>query len=246
MKVHTGYGKKDKHGHMMEHVKKMLAIVKSGVIKRPSAPLIPEMEIRPHGDIALGSRTEEGNAMTEKRHRLWEKFMVPAQEDPEKYSRWVTLPKQDGTLEGSKIEVRIMLDAQNADGSLKEDGDGKQVTFLHCFEGTVEEVRTNKKSNTHKFGGETSKWAIAKIKWDVEFLQFCEHSYHALNPELYAKENKNGGWNVPNEEYLLAVQCAADKFEELRAIGVALNKQKGQPGDGELRADLLRQLADLG
>lgn len=178
--------------------------------------------------------------MTEKRHELWDEFMVPAQNDPEKYSRWVTLPAQDDTL-----EARIMLDAENADGSLKMGEDGKQVTFPHCFEGTVEEVRTNQKANSHKSGGATSKWAIAKTKWDVEFLQFGEHSYHALNPDLHARENKNGGWNVPNEEYLLAVRCAADKFEELRAIGKALNKQKDQPGDGELRADLLRQLADL-
>lgn len=63
MKVHTGYDKKDKHGRMMEHVKKMLAMVKSGVIKRPSAPLIPGMGIRPHGDIALGSRTEQRKGM---------------------------------------------------------------------------------------------------------------------------------------------------------------------------------------
>ena len=61
--------------------------------------------------------------------------------------------------------------------------------------------------------GTRSKWAVATVAWDVEFLPLGAESHHGLNMLLYANEKQNGGLNILNERYA-AMACAADKFEE--------------------------------
>jgi hypothetical protein len=142
--------------------------------------------------------------------------MKKAEEDPQKYSKYVLLPPQDQTLVGCKIEVRMQMFKQDDEGKAVMGDDGKQESFLHCFEGTVEEIQQNESGNSRRFGNVTSKWAIAKIRWDVEFLEWGAVGYQALNPDRCEQETKNGDWNVLNQEYLAAVVCAADRFMELR------------------------------
>lgn len=237
MKVHTGFGKLGHHGHMMQHVLKMLEMVENGTITKPRAPTMPVMEERPV-NVSLGGRSDAGHNMTVARHQKWLSYMEVAKENPEKYSRWVTLPPQDSSLVGTKIEMRFMLDKLDTEGNPVKDTDGSIITFLHCFEGTIKEVKANDTGKSQRSNGLSSKWSIAKIEWDEEFLEWGAVTYNVLDPGLYAKEDKNGGWNIPNQEYLTAVQCAADKFEELRDVF----KTKAAAGDEGI---FLARLADM-
>jgi hypothetical protein len=104
----------------------------------------------------------------------------------------------------------------------------QERSYLHCWEGTVIEV-TEKAAKVRTVHGVTTKHAVVAIKWDTEFVEWGEVTYHALNPDLYAKENKHQGWNILNEEYILAVECEEANFAELRDRF----KSKAQP-DSEL------------
>ena len=223
------YGTKNKHGHMMQHVRTILAMIDSGFIKKSCAPNMPEMEDRPRtGDAVLCERTKEGHEMTQKRQKYWHDVMMKAELDPEKYSRWVRIPPQDADLVGKKIEMRIQFETDVFDDNGKVTG---TEAFLHCFEGTVTGVRVNENGNLRSVLGTRSKWAVATIAWDVEFLAWGAESHHGLNPSLYANEKKNGGWNILNERYA-AMACAADKFEEV----VQELKQKQHGGDIDIHA----------
>ena len=50
-------------------------------------------------------------------------------------------------------------------------------------------VRVNKNGNLRSVLGTRSKWAVATIAWDVEFLAWGAESHHGLNPSLYANEH---------------------------------------------------------
>ena len=91
----------------------------------------------------------------------------------------------------------------------------QERSYLHCWEGTVTKV-TEKVAKVRTVHGVTTKHAVVAIKWDNEFVEWGEVTYHALNPDLYAKENKHQGWNILNEEYILAVECEEANFAELR------------------------------
>jgi hypothetical protein len=111
LKVHTGFGTKNKHGHMMEHVREMLRLVKVGAIKKPRSIPLPELEDRPTGPgLTIGSRNKEGHRMTQQRQKKWIEYMHAAKRNPEIYSRCVSLPAQGRNLMGKKIEVRISID----------------------------------------------------------------------------------------------------------------------------------------
>ena len=176
----------------------------------------------------LCERTKEGLEMTQKRQKYWHDVMMKAELDPEKYSRWVRIPPQDADLVGKKIEMWIQFENDVFDDNGKVTG---TEAFLHCFEGTVTGVRVNENGNLRSVLGTRSKWAVATIAWDVEFLAWGAESHHGLNPSLYANEKKNGGWNILNERYA-AMACAADKFEEM----VQEFKQKQHGGDIDIHA----------
>ena len=80
--------------------------------------------------------------------------------------------------------------------------------------------------------GTRSKWAVATIAWDVEFLAWGAESHHGLNPSFYANEKQKGGWNILNERYAAAMASAAYKFEEMAQEF----KQKQHGGDIDLHA----------
>ena len=191
--------------------------------------------------------------MTEVRHRIWQFKMEQAEANPEIYSRIVTLPTQDEeTLINRKIEFRMSMEedvvvtGEDGKAVIGENGEEETTTstYLHCFEGTITTVHAppsaNGKVRLVKGTGVRTKWAVVTISWDVEFLAFGDQSNHALDPGLYAKENKEHGWNVPNQEYILAVQSAVDKFAELRE---QYGKDKAAP-DADMFMTLL--LADEG
>ena len=62
-----------------------------------------------------------------------------------------------------------------------------------------------------------SKWAIVKVEWDVEFLHWGKFGYQALNPDLYAREESAGGWNILSEKYTLACKVVEAQCAELAA-----------------------------
>ena len=51
----------------------------------------------------------------------------------------------------------------------------------------------------------------------VEFLHWGKFGYQALNPDLYAREESAGGWNILSEEYTLACKVAEAQYAELAA-----------------------------
>jgi len=204
-------------------------MIDSGIIKKPHAPNMPEMEDRPRtGDVVLVQRTKEGHEMTQKRQKFWHDVMLAAELDPERYSRWVSIPPQDAGLVGKKIEMRMQLENDVLDDNGKVVG---TAAFLHCFEGTITAVRVNENGSMRSVLGTKSKWAVATIAWDVEFLAWGAEGHHGLNPALYANEKLNGGWNILNEKYV-AMTCAADTFDEM----VGVFKQKHHGGDVDLHA----------
>ena len=151
--------------------------------------------------------------MTQQRQMKWIEYMHAAKRNPEIYSRCVSLPAQGKNLMGNKIEVRISIDLDPEDD---EDTTTTVKSYLHCFEGTVTEVNENPKSTKRTVHGVSTKHSVAAIKWDIEFVQWGETTYHVLDPELYGKEDKNGGWNILNQEYLDAADCREDQFSELQ------------------------------
>ena len=54
---------------------------------------------------------------------------------------------------------------------------------------------------------------LALVKWDAEFR--CHDSYVLLDPELYVKEGKEGGWAVLGDQY---VRCC-DALRKARGDG---------------------------
>ena len=225
-KVHASYGTKGKHGHMMEHVRRILTMIESGMIEKPGSPDMPEVDERPRtGGVTLGQRTKEGHEMTMKRQKFWADAMEKAQVNPELYSRVVLIPPQNQGLKNRKIEMRMKLFVEDDDGKITDE------SFVHCFEGTITAVSENDSGCSRSIFGKSSKWAVATIKWDVEFLAWGEVGHHALDPRLYGKEDVNGGWNILNDDYV-AMQCLEDKFEEL----VQKFKQKSHGGDADMTA----------
>ena len=72
--------------------------------------------------------------------------------------------------------------------------------YLHCFEGTIVEVHEQSAAcKSRTVSKVRSKWAIVKGEWDVDFLHWGKFGYQALNPELYAREESTGGWNILSE-----------------------------------------------
>jgi hypothetical protein len=122
-----------------------------------------------------------------------------------------------------------------------EDDDGKitDESFVHCFEGTITAVSENGSGCSRSIFGESSKWAVATNKWDVEFLAWGEVGHHALDPRLYGKEDVNGGSNILNDDYV-AMQCLEDKFEEL----VQKFKQTNYGGDADMTAVCIHSCDD--
>ena len=47
---------KDKHGHIMEHVRQIITKIDSGMIEKPVSPDMPEADERP--GVTLGQRTK--------------------------------------------------------------------------------------------------------------------------------------------------------------------------------------------
>ena len=230
----TGFGSKGNPGHMTKHVEVMLRMSEAELLCQPVAPPMPEMKDRPKaGNVSLGGRSKIADKMTEKRHGKWKKYMGQAKLDPEKYSRWVFLPAQDRKLVDRKIEMRMQMTepVEDENTEVTQQAAKAQVqerSYLHCWEGTVIEV-TEKAAKVRTVHGVTTKHAVVAIKWDTEFVEWGEVTYHALNPDLYAKENKHQGWNILNEEYILAVECEEANFAKLRGRF----KSKAQP-DSEL------------
>ena len=64
--------------------------------------------------------------------------------------------------------------------------------------------------------GVRTKWAVATVKWDAEFVEWGETTYQALDLGKYADERHSGGWNILNQEYTVAVKCAEAQYAELR------------------------------
>jgi hypothetical protein len=127
---------------MMRHVTIMLKLVADGLIVKPRAPPIPEMQDRPRaGDVTLGGNTILADKMTQLRQK-WRQYMymAAAEHNPEKYSKVVSIPAQDQGLVGKKIEVRMQMEEEvHVEGS-----DGEESTlvnkYLHCFEGTIDSL----------------------------------------------------------------------------------------------------------
>ena len=132
--------------------------------------------------------------------------MLEAKLDPNKYSRVVPLPNHgvmDQRLIGRKVEMAWQMHA--AKGQELEFPDG----YIHCFEGTIEEVvEQNEDATVRSVHKVRTKWAVARIKWDDEFGE--ADSWHPLNPDLYEKQDgdkpKHQGWHLLNEQYLRFVQ----------------------------------------
>jgi hypothetical protein len=90
--VHTSYGTKGKHGHMMEHVRRFLTMIESGMIEKPGSPDMPAVDERPRtGGVTLGQRTKEGHEMAMKRQKFCADAMEKAQLNPELHSRVVLI-----------------------------------------------------------------------------------------------------------------------------------------------------------
>jgi hypothetical protein len=206
----SGYGKANSHGHMMKHVTVMLTMVKAGLIVKPRAPAMPDMEDRARtGDVTLGGgRTAFADKVTALKHAIWRAYMLDAELDPETYSRYVSVPEQKQNLVGMKIEMRVELE-QEVDGQLED--------FVHCFEGEITAVdEPNDKTAVRSVHGVRTKWAVATVKWDAEFVEWGEITYQALDPGKYADERHNGGWNILSQQYVVAVKCAEAQYAELR------------------------------
>ena len=72
--------------------------------------------------------------------------------------------------------------------------------YLHCFEGTIVEVHEQSAAcKSRTVSKVRSKWVIVKVEWDVELLHWGKFGYQALNPDLYAREESAGGWNILSE-----------------------------------------------
>jgi hypothetical protein len=110
----SGYGTiKDGDGHMMRNVTIMLKLVADGLIVKPHAPPIPEMQDRPRAcDVTLGGNTILADKMTQLRQEKWCQYMVAAEHNPEKHSKVVSIPAQDQGLVGNKIEVRMQMEEE--------------------------------------------------------------------------------------------------------------------------------------
>jgi hypothetical protein len=193
-------------GHMREHVRMLLKLVDEGKIKRPPSPDIPERPLRPHGNATLGELTARAHKNTEARAARYATYMLEAKLDPNKYSRVVPLPNHgvmDQRLIGRKVEMAWQMHA--AKGQELEFPDG----YIHCFEGTIEEVvEQNEDATVRSVHKVRTKWAVARIKWDDEFGE--ADSWHPLNPDLYEKQDgdkpKHQGWHLLNEQYVRFVQ----------------------------------------
>ena len=202
---------------MMRHVTIMLKLVADGVIVKPRAPSIPEMQDRPRAGDVTGDNTILVDKMTQLRQEKWRQYMAAAEHNPEKYSKVVSIPAQDQGLVGKKIEVWMQMEEEvHVEGP---DGEAYTVNkYLHCFEGTIVEVHEQSAAcKSRTVSKVRSKWAIVKVEWDVEFLHWRKFGYQALNPDLYAREESAGGWNILSEEYTLACKVAEAQYAELAA-----------------------------
>ena len=212
-KVCTGFGTRAKHGHMMQHMRRVLGMIKASLITKGAPPAPKPMEERPRaGNITVGDRTAEGHQMTVARTARWGAMCREAMLDPERYSRWVLVPPQNDQLKDRKIEMRIAMEREVEDA---ETGETRTEEFVHCFEGTVTAVRENEAGAKRVVLGVKSKWAVATVAWDVEFHEFGDVTHHALDPGLYGNETKNGGWNILNDAYLAAADCDDRDLPEL-------------------------------
>ena len=120
--------------------------------------------------------------------------------NPEKYSPFIMIDKcaqmRDEKLLQKKIEVRWLMEATE---------EGQTTTFLHCFEGTVIEVRQYGKGRQKELGLDFGKRVpIALVRMDPIFK--WPDVYIPLDLELYAKEDKHYGWNVLTDEYVRAFE----------------------------------------
>ena len=116
---------------MMRHVTIMLKLVADGVIVKPRAPSIPEMQNRPRaGDVTLGGNTILADKMIQLRQEKWRQHMAVAEHNPEKYSKVVSIPAQDQGLVGKKIEVWMQMGEVHVEGSDGEAYTGQQVPSL--------------------------------------------------------------------------------------------------------------------
>ena len=76
---------------MMRHVTIMLKLVADGVIVKPRAPSIPEMQDRPRAGDVTGDNTILVDKMTQLRQEKWRQDMAAAEHNPEKYSKVVSI-----------------------------------------------------------------------------------------------------------------------------------------------------------
>ena len=112
--------------------------------------------------------------------------MEKAQGNPELHSRVVFLPPQNLDLKNRKIEMRMKLFVEDDDGKITDEPP------MHCFEGPITAVSENDSGCSRSIFEKVSKWAVASIKWDVEFLAWREVGHHTLDPRLYGKGDVYG------------------------------------------------------
>ena len=188
-------------GHMREHVLELLRKWEANEIPRKGAPSIPlEIAARGFGSITLGQASKLAKERQLVRQQMTEKWLADALANPEKYSPFIMIDKcaqmRDEKLLQKKIEVRWLMEATE---------EGQTTTFLHCFEGTVIEVRQYGKGRQKELGLDFGKRVpIALVRMDPIFK--WPDVYIPLDLELYAKEDKHYGWNVLTDEYVRAFE----------------------------------------
>ena len=191
------------HLHMPEHVKKLLRLVEQGKIPLPLGLEVPECDARVYGDLSLGGRTSDYDALTERRRAIHRKFMEAALTSPEEYSPVVRIPNPltEEALTGRKIEVRLKMEDKNNTENTKG-------YFIHCFEGTIRGVKVATARRERKYSI-SSKHAVAHISWDSDFNDDKGNATTfdaALDPFKYAKDTEylssHNGWNLLSEEFV--------------------------------------------
>lgn len=189
----------------------MIKLWEAGKIEKPLAPILPDLTLRGFGDFHLGERTADAKERDTIRKRKHSDWMADVSDNPEKYSPVVSFTDVPEDLVGQKIEVRWWV----------PDGEGGR--YLHCFEGTIQEIIpfTESRPNYPEF--RLCKHPVALVQWDEEFGY--KDSHVPMNPSKYERELDYMGWNILNSEYVAAQRAAAitnaQQEEESRVAAAA-------------------------
>ena len=135
----------------------------------------------------MGTLTAQAKVMDIERQEYHAAFNAPAEARPDLYSKVVHKPDmvEDNMLD-RKIEVSYNIEEE-----------GKEA-YIHVFEGRVVEWYGNARDVV---GYKTrSMQPLALVQWDVE--HDCEDCFVILDPNLYSKENKAGGWCMLGDEFV--------------------------------------------